>query len=47
MTDEFNCLSPYSDTDESECSELRYMGTEGHKMERQSKPPALCGVANR
>lgn len=45
--DEFNCLSPYSDADESECSELVYMVAEGHELERQFKPPSLRNVAER
>jgi cytochrome c peroxidase len=47
MADEFNCMSPYSDADESECSELRYMVAEGHQLERQFKPPSLRNVAER
>jgi cytochrome c peroxidase len=47
IADEFNCLSPYSDADESECSELKYMVYEGHQLERQFKPPSLRNVAER
>ena len=47
LADEFNCVSPYSDADESECSELRYMVAEGHQLERQFKPPSLRNVAER
>jgi cytochrome c peroxidase len=47
MADEFNCLSLYSDADESECSELKYMVSEGHQLERQFKPPSLRNVAAR
>lgn len=47
LLDEFNCISRYSDADESECSELRYMVAEGHQLERQFKPPSLRNVADR
>ncbi|HEX5809227.1 MAG TPA: cytochrome c peroxidase [Anaerolineales bacterium] len=47
MADEFNCLSPYSDADEKDCSELTYMVAEGHQLERQFKPPSLRNVADR
>jgi cytochrome c peroxidase len=47
MADEFNCLSMYSDANESNCSELKYMVADGHDLERQFKPPSLRNVANR
>ena len=47
MADEFNCLSPYSDAAEGGCSELVYMVSEGHELERQFKPPSLRNVAER
>ncbi|HSL28248.1 MAG TPA: hypothetical protein VK900_03525, partial [Anaerolineales bacterium] len=47
MTDEFNCMSIYSDANESDCSELRYMVADGHQLERQFKPPSLRNVADR
>jgi cytochrome c peroxidase len=47
MADEFNCLSIYSDANESDCSELKYMVADAHDQERQFKPPSLRNVANR
>lgn len=47
LADEFNCLSIYSDADESECLELNYMVVDAHKQERQFKPPSLRNVAGR
>jgi cytochrome c peroxidase len=47
MADEFNCLSIYSDANESDCSELKYMVTDAHDQERQFKPPSLRNVATR
>ena len=47
LADEFNCMSRYSDADESNSSELRYMVSEGHQLERQFKPPSLRNVAER
>ena len=45
--DEFNCLSSYSDASEGDCTELIYMVSEGHQLERQFKPPSLRNVADR
>jgi cytochrome c peroxidase len=47
MADEFNCLSIYSDANESDCSELKYMVADAHDQERQYKPPSLRNVASR
>lgn len=47
LTDEFNCLSPYSDAKEGDCAELTYMVIDGHDLERQFKPPSLRNVAAR
>jgi cytochrome c peroxidase len=47
IEDEFNCLGPYSDADESECDELRFMTAEGHELLRAFKTPSLRGVASR
>lgn len=43
--DEFNCLSRYSDAKPSQCSELRFLKTDGHELERAFKPPTLRNVA--
>ena len=47
LTDEFNCLSPYSDAKEGDCAELTYMVIDGHDLERQFKTsiPSKCGCA--
>ncbi|HEX5941129.1 MAG TPA: cytochrome c peroxidase [Anaerolineales bacterium] len=47
LADEFNCLSQYSDAGEGGCSELVYMVSEGHELERQFKPPSLRNVSER
>jgi cytochrome c peroxidase len=47
LADEFNCLSPYSDADPQECSELRFLISEGEELLRQFKPPSLRNVAER
>lgn len=45
--DPFNCLGPYSDADEADCAELRFMAPESHEMLRAFKAPSLRGVASR
>lgn len=45
LTDEFNCLSPYSDADPKDCAELRFLKTDGHELERQFKVPTLRNVS--
>jgi cytochrome c peroxidase len=47
MADEFNCISRYSDANESDCSELKYMVVDPHDQGRQFKPPSLRNVAAR
>lgn len=47
LADEFNCLGPYSDATEDQCTELRFMVAEGHELERQFKAPSLRNVARR
>jgi cytochrome c peroxidase len=45
LTDEFNCLSPYSDATPQDCAELRFLKTDGHELERQFKVPTLRNIA--
>lgn len=47
LADEFNCLSVYSDAAPEDCSELKFMLTEGEALERAYKPPSLRDVAQR
>lgn len=47
LSDEFNCLSEYSDAEPEECSELRFMVAEGHELVRAYKPPTLRNVVGR
>lgn len=47
LGDEFNCLGPYSDADEEDCDELRFMSAEGHELLRAFKAPSLRGAASR
>ena len=47
LTDEFNCLSPYSDAAPEQCAELRFMLSEGEHLLRAFKPPSLRDVAQR
>ena len=47
LTDEFNCLSVYSDAQPDECSELNFLVVDEHQQERQYKPPSLRNVAER
>lgn len=47
LTDEFNCLSVYSDAQPDECSELSFLVVDEHQQERQFKPPSLRNVAER
>jgi cytochrome c peroxidase len=47
LTDEFNCLSRYSDAGPGGCADLRFMIAEGHELERQYKAPSLRNVAER
>lgn len=45
--DPFNCLGPYSDAGEGDCSELRFMAADGHELLRAYKTPSLRGAAGR
>lgn len=45
LTDEFNCLSPYSDAEPDDCAELRFLKAEGHTLLRAFKVPSLRNVA--
>ncbi|MFC4172524.1 cytochrome-c peroxidase [Microvirga sp. GCM10011540] len=45
--DPFNCLGPYSDAGEGDCSELRFMAADGHELLRAFKTPSLRGAADR
>jgi cytochrome c peroxidase len=47
LSDEFNCLGAYSDAAPEQCSELRFMVSDGHELVRQFKPPSLRNVAER
>jgi cytochrome c peroxidase len=47
MSDEFNCLSKYSDAKPDQCSELRFAVTEGPELVRAYKTPSLRGAAER
>jgi cytochrome c peroxidase len=47
LTDEFNCLSRYSDAKPDECTELRFATAEGAELRRAFKTPSLRGVAER
>jgi cytochrome c peroxidase len=44
LEDEFNCLSPFSDASPEECTELRFMAHDEHRMLRAYKPPSLRNV---
>jgi cytochrome c peroxidase len=45
LNDEFNCLSSYSDATPKDCTELRFLKTDGHELERQFKVPTLRNIA--
>lgn len=47
LADPFNCMGPYSDAQEGECEELRFMVQDSPEMERAFKTPSLRGAANR
>lgn len=47
LADEFNCLSPYSDAQPTQCAELRFMKPDGEQLVRAFKPPSLRNVAER
>jgi cytochrome c peroxidase len=46
LADEFNCRSRWSDARE-QCSELEFLVSEGHTLERAFKVPSLRNVAGR
>ena len=43
--DEFNCLSPYSDAQQDDCAELKYMVATGAELEGAFKPSSLRNIA--
>ena len=47
LNDEFNCLSQWSDADaeEQDCSELRFVVSEGEQLEAAFKPSTLRNIA--
>jgi cytochrome c peroxidase len=47
LSDEFNCLSVYSDVQTDQCAELNFLVIDEHQQERQYKPPSLRNVAER
>jgi cytochrome c peroxidase len=47
LTDEFNCLSSYSDAQPDQCAELKFLVLDEHQQERQFKPPSLRNVTER
>jgi cytochrome c peroxidase len=47
LADEFNCRSRWSDAAAGQCSELEFLVTGSHELERAYKVPSLRGVAER
>jgi cytochrome c peroxidase len=47
LTDEFNCRSKWSDAKPEQCSELDFIVTDSHELERAFKVPSLRNVADR
>lgn len=47
LSDEFNCLGPYSDAELRDCAELRFIDTKTKKYEGAFKTPTLRNVAER
>lgn len=45
LTDEFNCLSKWSDASENDCAELRFVTTTGEQLHGAFKPSTLRNVA--
>jgi cytochrome c peroxidase len=45
LNDEFNCLSQWSDAEEQDCSELRFVVSEGEQLEAAFKPSTLRNIA--
>lgn len=47
LADEFNCRSKWSDAQPEQCSELDFLVTDSHELERAYKVPSLRNVAER
>lgn len=47
LADEFNCRSKWSDAKPEQCSELDFLVTDAHELERAFKVPSLRNVADR
>jgi cytochrome c peroxidase len=47
LSDEFNCLGPFSDAKPTQCQELRFIATDDASMEGAFKTPGLRGVSLR
>ncbi len=45
LSDEFNCLSQYSDADPADCGELGFLIASGEELRGAFKPPTLRNVA--
>lgn len=45
LNDEFNCMSQWSDAEEQDCSELRFVVSEGEQLEAAFKPSTLRNIA--
>lgn len=45
LNDEFNCLSQWSDAEEKDCSELRFVVSEGEQLQAAFKPSTLRNIA--
>ena len=45
LDDEFNCLSEWSDAKEQDCSELRFVVSEGEQLQGAFKPSTLRNIA--
>jgi cytochrome c peroxidase len=45
LEDEFNCLSQWSDAEESDCAELRFVTATGEQLQGAFKVPTLRNVA--
>jgi cytochrome c peroxidase len=45
LSDEFNCLGRWSDADEADCAELRFLVSEGEQLEGAFKPSTLRNIA--
>lgn len=45
LNDEFNCLSQWSDAEEQDCTELRFVVSEGEQLEAAFKPSTLRNIA--